>query len=98
MKSDPEARAIAKAQASEIAALSWVELDGYGDRDETIAAPSGRKFRVKSRVYWDMDEWASGINISVKLYPRSGLRRIWGYKAFATRGGPNDPVPPRPAS
>jgi len=33
-----------------------------------ITAPSGRTFRVKAHVFWDMDEWASGMNISVKAY------------------------------
>jgi hypothetical protein len=91
-----EPRRVAEARADEIAALSWEELDAYGDREETITACSGDTFRVKSRAYWDMDEWASGMNISVKVYPSKGVRRIWGYNARRTRGSADDPVPKRP--
>jgi hypothetical protein len=40
-----------------------------------------------------MEEWASGMNIHVKVYPASGLRRFLGFKAWRTRGGPSDLVP-----
>jgi hypothetical protein len=91
-----EARALAQATAGDIAALSWAELDAYGKRDQQVVGESGRVFRVKSHVFWDMDEWASGIQINVKVYAPRGLRSVWPYKASATRGGPSDPVPTRP--
>jgi hypothetical protein len=93
-----EGQALAGAKADEIAQLSWSELDAYGERTEQGTAPSGRVFRIRSRAYWDMEPWASGIEISVKAYAPGGLRRIRGYKARRTRGGPNDPVPPPPSA
>ena len=92
-----EGQALADAKADEIARLSWNELDAYGERMEQGTAPSGRVFRVNSRAYWDMEPWASGIEISVKACASGGVRRIWGYKARTTRGSPDDPVP-RPRS
>jgi hypothetical protein len=96
MSVHPDERGVAEERGDEIAALSWEQLDAYGEREETIDAPIGDAFRVKSRAYWDMEDWASGMNISVKVYAPSGVRRIWGYKAWRTRGGPDDPVPERP--
>lgn len=97
MGQTPEGEAIAQAKAAEVAALSWAELDAYGDRVENVTGPSGRSFCVRSRAFWDMDEWASGMNIHVKAYAPTGLRRFWGYKAWKERGGPDDPVPERPS-
>jgi hypothetical protein len=91
-----EGQTLADAKADEIARLSWEELDSYAQRTEHSTAPSGSVFRVSSRAYWDMEPWASGIEIGVKAYASRGMRRIWGYKARWTRGGPDDPVPPRP--
>lgn len=91
-----EGQALADAKADEVAALSWAELDAYGERVEAVTAPSGRPFRVKSRTSWDMKPWESGMNVSVKAYTASGLRRIWGYKAWRTRGSTDDPVPEPP--
>ena len=91
-----EGQTLADAKADEIAQLSWEELDAYGERTEQITAPSGSLFRVRSRAYWDMEPWASGIEVSVKAYAAGGMRRIWGNKARRTRGGPDDPVPPSP--
>jgi hypothetical protein len=65
-----EGQALADAKADEIARLSWNELDAYGERTEQSTAPSGRVFRVSSRAYWDMEPWASGIEISVKAITR----------------------------
>jgi len=87
---------LADQRANDMAALSWDELDAYGEREETITTPSGGRFRVRSRAFWDMEEWASGMNIHVKVYPASGLRRFLGFKAWRTRGGPDDLVPERP--
>ena len=91
-----EARRLAQATAADIAALSWEELDAYGKRDEQVVGKSGCVFRVRSHAFWDMDEWASGIQVNVKVYALRGLRSVWPYKASATRGGPSDPVPTRP--
>jgi len=77
-------------------ALTWEGLDAYGKREETVTAPSGAKFRVKSLAYWDMEEWGSGLDIVVKVYTATGLRRFWPYKAYASRGYYDDPVPERP--
>jgi hypothetical protein len=98
MARTPEGRLVAEAKAAELAAMTWDELDAYGERVENVTAASGRTFRVKSFAFWDMDEWESGINIVVKAYAPSGLRRLWGYKAWKTRGGPDDLVPHRPRS
>jgi hypothetical protein len=92
-----EARAIAKRKAAEMAALSWEELDAYGKREEIVTSPSGATLRVKSLAYWDMEEWNSGLDIVVKVYPGKGFRRFWPYKAYASRGDHNDPVPQRPS-
>ena len=92
-----EAQALAQATAIDIAALSWEELDAFDKRDEQVTGDSGRVYRVKSHVFWDMDEWASGIQINVKVYAPHGLRHVWPYRASAVRGGPSDPVPSRPS-
>jgi hypothetical protein len=91
----PEGQIIADAKASEVAALPWEELDTYGKRVEYVTAPSGQTFRLSSMAFWDMKEWQSDMNISVKAYAPSGFRRFWGYKAWTVRG----PIgfPERPA-
>jgi hypothetical protein len=91
-----EGRSIAEAKASEIAALSWLELDAFDEQVEDVTGPSGRSFRIRARTAWDMNEWASGMNIEVKAYAARGLRRYWPHKAWRTRGGADDPVPERP--
>jgi hypothetical protein len=93
---EAEARTIARRKAADMEALSWEELDAYGERQETVTAPSGATFRVKSLAYWDMEEWNSGLDIVVKVYPSKGLRRFWPYKAYAGRGDYHDPIPKRP--
>jgi hypothetical protein len=67
-------RRIAQAKAKEIASLSWEELDAYGKREEVVLSPTGRRLRVKSVAFWDMEEWASGIYVIVKVYPTRGWR------------------------
>jgi hypothetical protein len=95
---EEDPRRIAQAKAKEIASLSWEELDAYGKREEVVVSPSGGRLRMKSIAFWDMEEWASGMYVIVRVYPRRGWRRIWGYSAVETRGDSNDPVPERPAS
>jgi hypothetical protein len=91
-----EARGLGSAKAKEVAALSWAELDAYGEREEEVTSPSGHHLRVKTIVFWDMEEWASGMYIITKVYPDRGWRRWWPWKAVEGRGGPDDPVPARP--
>jgi len=79
-------------------ALSWEELDAYGKQEETVVAPCGARFRVKSLAFWDMEEWNSGLNIAVKVYTTKGIRRFWPYTAYADRGDYDDPVPKRPTA
>jgi hypothetical protein len=89
-----EGQLIADAKASELAELSWDELDAYGKRIEYVTAPSGRTFRVTATVFWDMEEWESDLYISVKAYAPTGLRRFWRYKAWKVR--PGEDLPQRP--
>ena len=97
MARNSEGQRLADAKADEITALTWHDLDRYGQRTETVTGAGGGVFRVVSRAYWDMEPWASGIEISVKVSAPSGVRRFRRYKARRTRGGPDDPVPPPPA-
>ena len=76
--------------------MSWPDLDAYGTRIEEVVTPSGRRFRVKTWTFWDMDEWASGMNCIIKVRPLKGWRKWWPYKDWAARGGPDDPIPDPP--
>jgi len=91
-----EARALADAKAAEVAALAWEDLDAYGTREETAQLPSGRRLRIKTSVFWDTEEWASGMYIITRVYPERGWRRWRPWKAVEVRGGPDDLVPARP--
>lgn len=91
-------RQLARAKAKEIAGLSWEELDAYGKLVEDVMSPTGRRFRVKSHAFWDMEAWESGMYVIVRVYPTPRWRRFWGYSAVETRGDRDDPVPARPAS
>jgi hypothetical protein len=91
-----EARALIRLKVEEIRALTWEELDTYGERVEEVVSSSGRRLRLKSSTFWDTEEWASGIYIVAKAYPVTGWRRWWPYREVTTRGGPDDLVPPRP--
>ena len=95
-ESDP--RRLADTKAKEIAGLSWVELDEYGKQVEEVVTATGRRFRVKSTAFWDMEEWASAMYVIVNVYPIPRWRRFWGYSAVETRGDVDDPVPDRPAA
>jgi hypothetical protein len=91
-------RQLAGAKAKEIAGLSWEELDAYGKQVEDVVSPTGKRFRVKSIAFWDMDEWESRMYVIVRVYPTPRWHRFWGYSAVETRGDSDDPVPERPAS
>jgi hypothetical protein len=86
-----EGDAIAEAKAAEIDALSWEELDAYGQRIEEVTSASGQVFRVKSLVFWDIDEWESDLYVSVKVYAPRGWRKFWPHKARRFRGGETVP-------
>jgi len=91
-----ESRELVRRKAEEVAALSWDELDAYGKQTNYATTPSGQRLRIVTHVYWDMEEWASGIEIDVKAYAARGWRRFRPYKAHSVRGGPDDLVPTRP--
>jgi hypothetical protein len=57
--SHEDPRRLADTKAKEIAGLSWEELDEYGKRVEEVVTATGRRFRVRSIAFWDMEEWAS---------------------------------------
>jgi hypothetical protein len=90
-----EAESILRPRMEAMTRLSWVELDAYGEREETVESPSGRRYRVVTGAFWDMEEWASGMELYAKAYPESGRRRR-PYTLWASRGGPDDLVPERP--
>ncbi len=92
-----DACAILRDKVEAIAALSWEELDAYGSRVEEVVASSGRRFRIKSWAFWDMEAWRSGMYVIAKARPTKGLRRFWSYKDVRVRGGPDDPVPAPPS-
>jgi hypothetical protein len=94
--SEDDPRLVARAKAKEIASLSWEELDAYGKRTEEVVTPRGRQLRVKSIAFWDMEEWASGMYVIVRVRPGKGWRRFVGESAVETRGDYDDPVPPPP--
>ena len=96
--SEDDPRLLARAKAKEIASLSWEELDVYGKRLEEVVTPLGRQLRVKSHVFWDTEEWASGMYVIVRVRPGRGWRRWLGESAVETRGDYDDPVPPRPTT
>jgi hypothetical protein len=96
--SEDDPRLVARARAKEIASLSWEELDAYGKRTEEVVTPSGRQLRVKSIAFWDMEAWASGMYVIVRVRPGRGWRRFVGESAVETRGDYDDPVPERPST
>jgi hypothetical protein len=93
-----EARALLQSRADAVASLSWEEMDRYGEQEEVVRTPSGRRFRVVTGAFWDMDEWASGMNIYARAYAERGLRKLFPYREWRVRGGPDDLVPDRPGS
>ena len=75
-ESDP--RRLADTKAKEIAGLSWVELDEYGKQVEEVVTATGRRFRVKSTAFWDIEEWASTMYVIVNVYPDPALPGRFG--------------------
>ena len=91
-----EAEAILRPRFDALGAMSWRELDSYGEKQEIVKTPGGRTFRVVTGAFWDMDEWASGMELYAKAYAESGLRRWFAYRLWGSRGGHDDPVPEPP--
>lgn len=60
---EDEAFAILRPRLEALTRLSWLEMDSYGEKEEADESPSGRNFRVVTRAFWDMDEWASGMEL-----------------------------------
>jgi hypothetical protein len=67
-----EGRALAGSKAEAVAALSWEELDAYDPTVEEVVGPSGERYRLSTTVFWDMEEWASGMYVIVKAAPTRG--------------------------
>ena len=88
-----EARQIIREREERFFNMSWSELDAYGKRVEEVVSPSGRRFSVTTQIFWDMEEWNSGMNCSIKVRPKTGWRKWWAYGGWADRGGPHDPLP-----
>lgn len=82
-----EATRLARAKLRELESLSWDELDAYVERVEETPSESGRRFRVKSYTFWDMEPWESDMYVKVKVYAPRGLRRLWPYTVVGGRGG-----------
>jgi hypothetical protein len=91
-----EATEIMQPRLAALERMSWAELDAYGEREETVDSPAGRRFRVLTGALWDMEEWRSGMELYAKVYAPTGWRRNFPYTLSSSRGGPEDPVPEPP--
>jgi hypothetical protein len=89
-----DAHEVLRAKLEEMDALTWGELDRYGTRIESLTSSSGRRFRVKSYTFWDMEPWSSDLYVIAKAYATRGWRRIWPYKRTGGRRG-EDIAPPQ---
>jgi hypothetical protein len=95
-QAEQEVRAYLRERVRTIEALSWAELDRYGNRVEPFRTSAGIAYRVVSQAYWAMGEWSSGIEIEVWGYAETGWRRWCPYFEAGSRGGEEDPVPEPP--
>jgi hypothetical protein len=68
------------ANLDRLRSLPWDELDSYGTRRSEVAGASGRRYTVTTYTFWDMEPWASGMYVIVKVRPRRGWRRFLAYK------------------
>ncbi|MGI8729908.1 MAG: hypothetical protein ACR2LK_07950 [Solirubrobacteraceae bacterium] len=91
-----EAEEILWPRLNALEALPWHELDSYGEKEEVVDAPGGRRFRIVTGAFWDMDEWASGNGALRQGVRRVGFRRLFPYTLWASRVGADDPVPEPP--
>jgi hypothetical protein len=87
-----DALAVLRPRLEALERLSWAEMDAYGEREEYVESAGGRRFRVITGAFWDMKEWASGMELYAKAYTESGWRRRVPYKLGSGRGGPDDPI------
>jgi hypothetical protein len=87
-----EALAILGPRLEALTRMSWREMDAYGNQEEMVESPSGRTFRVVTGAFWDMDEWASGMELYAEAYTQSGPKSRRPYRLWASRGAPGDPV------
>lgn len=65
----------------QLRSLPWDELDSYGKQVNEVAGSSGRRYTVTTYTFWDMEAWASGMYVIVKVRPKRGWRRLLAYKA-----------------
>jgi hypothetical protein len=93
---EAEIRRVLRERVRSLEQLSWEELDRYQDRTEMITTASGAEYRVVSGANWETKEWDSGMELFAKAHARKGWRRWFPYTEWASRGGPDDPVPERP--
>jgi hypothetical protein len=91
-----EAEAILRDRIEALEGMSWYDLDAFGEKEEIVESPGGRRFRVVTRAYWDTEEWASGMELDALAYVDAGWRRRFPYRLHSVRGGPNDLVPEPP--
>ena len=87
-----EERAWAEQKAGEVSGLPWDELARFEEQIEDVELPSGRKARVKTLAFWDMDESESDMYVTVRVYSSHGWRRYWPWKAVRVRGGETLPT------
>ena len=94
-----EARALIEQRLRHYQDADWIELNEIilTPKIEELTTASGRRYRVKSRAWFDMEAWESGLYVDVYVYAERGLRRRWPYKGVTERGAPADPVPDPPA-
>jgi hypothetical protein len=81
---DDEARRLARSKLDVLTALPMSDLDAYGERLEEVVSGSGRRFRIESQAFWDMEPWASMMYVIVKVRAPHGWRRLWPLKESTT--------------
>jgi hypothetical protein len=75
---------LANSQLEEVLALPWQEVERWGNRDGAVAE-HGTTFRVRTRVFWDMEPWESDLHVTVRVYAKRGWRRWRPFRARALR-------------
>src|SRR5438445_11666616 len=95
---DDDAEAVRRAVKEGLAvleAMSWDDLDQHETRIDTLIAPSGRRFRIRTWAYWDMEPWESDMWLVAEAQPEGGFFRWrWPVKERELRRG--ETLPPRP--
>ena len=77
--------------------VSWEALDALEAAppfEDVRVAPSGRRYRVKLRGYWDTEPWESDFHVVASVYGESGLRKRVPYRVSIDYGG--EDLPPEP--